>query len=119
MTNLRGQHIGDLTIEKDTRISGQITGSVRVTGGAHVIVGGHVAGDLDVEVGSEALIRGMVVGRVRGDGRVLVAEGAFLNGLVMQADGTWGKPPESVHIHNDSPVFELEANRRETRNWIT
>jgi cytoskeletal protein CcmA (bactofilin family) len=59
-----GQHNGDVTVEGEQTISGQITGTLTVAETGNLILNGQVIEDLVVEAGGRAEINGMVIGNI-------------------------------------------------------
>ena len=82
-----GQIDGPITLERNTVLSGDVSGGVTVRAGVSLELYGRVAGDLVVEPGGAAVVHGIVTGAVRNQGayvRVL--------GSVGQVSDTGGQP---------------------------
>jgi len=61
---MMGQIDGPITLERDTALSGEVSGSVVVTAGISLELYGRVVGDLVVEPGGVAVVHGVVTGAV-------------------------------------------------------
>jgi cytoskeletal protein CcmA (bactofilin family) len=79
MRNIGGQFQGDLFVEDDVTVRGQITGNITVRKGGKLYLRGQCCGDLTVAAGGYAEISGQVVtdlvnhGSVKLSGKVVGA----------------------------------------------
>jgi cytoskeletal protein CcmA (bactofilin family) len=68
MDEMMGQIDGPLTLERDTVLSGDVSGHVAVSAGVSLELYGRVIGDLVVEPGGAAVVHGVVTGAVLNQG---------------------------------------------------
>jgi cytoskeletal protein CcmA (bactofilin family) len=74
MRPINGVHKGDLRLSGDLTLTGQVRRTVWVMSGTKFDCHGQVVGDVVVEYGGTAVVRGMVVGKILnagGNGRPL------------------------------------------------
>jgi hypothetical protein len=76
MKQLGGKIDGSYVVAEDVNFSGMITGGATVTSGVLFELGGMVCGDLTVERGGQAIIRGTVNGTVRNLGGEVTVHGS-------------------------------------------
>ena len=72
---LEGKFVGDITVDGElfTSESGVIHGSVRVIRHGRFINHGIITGNVYIDNQSSAVIKGLVLGSVTGDGDILIA----------------------------------------------
>ena len=79
--------VGDLTIGKDTRLRGSVTGNVTVATGAKLELHGMIVGSLFVEKGASAEVRGTVSQTLVNRGGAVEIWGMVGEGIVDYEEG--------------------------------
>jgi hypothetical protein len=88
MGRMMTQHVGDLVVEEDQEVRGQVTGTTYVRAGATLVARGQLSGGLIVDQGGRAIIHGQVSRNVINHG-VLILHGQ-VSGTVL------GNPPSNT-----------------------
>lgn len=107
MTDLNGSY-ADLTLTGGASLNGRATGDVTVQSGENAI-NGVVDGSV-IALGGLTTIRGVVNSLTRTGGGVRISAGAVVGGRILQVDGTWLTPTESitVSVTAESPLFAAD-----------
>lgn len=66
------QHLGDMVIEAEREISGQVTGTTYVRSGGVLVVRGQLSGGLIIDAGGTAIVHGQVSRNVINHGRLIL-----------------------------------------------
>lgn len=104
------QHQGDLIVDREIEISGQVTGLTRVLAGGVLIAHGQLAGGLIIEAGGKAVVHGQVSRNVVNDG------GLKLFGQV--SGQVLGNPPENeLKPHQIVGVSLPVPHNGKTTSW--
>lgn len=66
------QHVGDLFVEVDQEVGGQVAGTTYVRAGATLIARGQLSGGLIIDRGGRAIVHGQVSRNVINDGELVL-----------------------------------------------
>jgi hypothetical protein len=106
------QHLGDLIVQRDDEIFGQVTGTTYVRSGATLIARGQLSGGLIIDAGGHAIVHGQVSRNVVNHG-ILTVYGQ-ISGRVL------GNPPDNATSLTSDNIVGLDLEvpfRGTTESW--